>query len=284
VTPRLSAAAAAVLVVGCGAEPTFLLPERQHQGPTPTSSRFDPTRCGTVSGRVTWAGELPATPTYLFGVPSSGGNFVTKTVMGPNQPRIDATTRGVAGAVVFLRGVDSAASRPWDHQSVRIELADGAIRIRQGDREACRVGFVRAGDCVEVVSRDSVYHVLRGRGADFFSLSLPDADEPRTRAFTRSGRVELSSGAGFYWASADLFVSDHPYWTVTEATGRFTLPQVPAGQVEVVVWHPNWLPARQDRDPETGLVARMTYAPPLERTRPTPVAAGGTTDIAVSLP
>ena len=36
----------------------------------------------------------------------------------------------------------------------------------------------------------------------------------------------------------------------------------------VVAWHPGWLPVRQDRDPETGLVSRMTYAPPLELARP----------------
>jgi hypothetical protein len=270
-----------LLTTGCGTEPTFLLPDAVSPAPAAAATRFDPTRCGTITGQVTWAGEIPAAPPFLYGVPSGDGNFVTKTVTGPNQPRIDPATRAIAGVVVTLRGIDPTAARPWDHPPVRVEVDDGAVRVRQG--QCYRVGFVRTGAGVEVVSRDAGYHVLRGRGDDFFSLALPAADQPRTRAFTRPGRVELSSGTGWYWARADLFVTDHPYWTVTDAAGRFALPQVPAGRVEVVVWHPSWLPARQDRDPETGLVTRMTYAMPLERTTPVVIAAGEVRDFAVSL-
>ncbi len=277
-------ALAALLLAGCDADPTLILPDRPPSPPAAPPTAFDPTRSGTVTGRVTWAGPLPEAPTFLYGVPSSGGNFTTRTTFGPNQPRIDSATRSIAETVVFLRGVDDGAARPWDHPPVRITLSELGIRIRQGDREPGRVGFVRRGDAVEIASREPVYHILRGRGVAFFSLAFPDAGTVRTHTFSDVGRVELASGAGYYWASADLFVTDHPYWTVTDAAGRFALPQVPAGRVELVVWHPGWLPARQDRDPETGLVSRMTYAAPLERERQVEVAAGGTNDIAVSLP
>ena len=280
-TCRVSCWVAVVFAAGCGAEPTFLLPETSVLEPVPAATRHDPARCGTVTGRVTWAGEFPESPTFLYGVPGGAGNFVTKTVTGPNQPRIDAASRAVAGVVVTLRGIDAAEARPWDHPPVRVELGGGAIRIRQGPSE--RVGVVRRGDGVEVVSREAAYHVLRGRGDDYLSLSLPVADQPRTRTFSRPGRVELSSGSGYYWARADLFVSDHPYWTLTDAEGRFTLPRVPAGHVDVVAWHPNWRPASQDRDPETGLVSRMTYGAPLERTVPAEVAAGGVVELTVTL-
>jgi len=278
---RVSCCIVAAFVAGCGAEPTFLLPDSRIPVHLPAAHRHDPARCGTITGRVKWTGELAAAPTFLYGVPSGDGNFVTKTVTGPNQPRIDSATRTLAGAVVTLRGIDPAAARPWDHPPLRVELGDGAIRVRQGVSE--RVGFVRRGAGVEVVSREPAYHILRGRGDDFFSLSLPAEDEPRTRSFPRPGRVELSSGTGLYWARADLFVSDHPYWAVTDAEGRFALPQVPAGRVEVVAWHPGWLPARQDRDPETGLVSRMTYGPPLERVRVADVHVGATSDIVLTL-
>lgn len=283
-TRRLPALLLLAAGAGCEAEPTLLLPEQSVAPPTPTSVHFDPARCGTVTGRVTWAGELPATPTFLYGVPDAAGNFTTRTLTGPNQPRIDTDSRAVSGAVVFLRGVDPALARPWDHAPVRVELAELAIRVRQGDDEPRRVGFVRRGDSVEVVSCDPAYHVLRARGAAFFSLALPDREQVRSRTFGEPGRVELSSGAGYYWASADLFVSDHAYWAVTDAAGRFALPQVPAGRVEVVAWHPGWLPARQDRDPETGLVTRMTYAPAVERVRRADVRVGAVSAVEMTLP
>lgn len=280
-TPRLLAAAAVLVAAGCESDPTLLLPTYTPPLPPVAPVSFDATRCGAITGRVTWPGPSPDAPTFIYGVPTGNGNFATRTTTGPNQPRIDATTRALAGAVVFLRGIDPGAARPWDHPPVRVELAAGVIHVRQGDREPGRVGFVRRGAAVEVVSSEPVYQILRGRGAAFFSLALPDAGQPRSRTFGEPGRVELSSGAGYYWASADLFVADHPYWTVTDVAGRFTIPQVPTGKVEVVVWHPGWLPARQDRDPETGLVSRMTYAPPVERAVPASVAAGETNEIAV---
>jgi len=274
VARRLSSCVALLFATGCGSGPTFFLPDDVPPPPAVVKSSFDASHCGVITGRVTWVGELPAVPEFLYGVPSGDGNFVTKTLSGPYQPRIDPVTRGLVGAVVSLRGIDPAKARLWDHRAVRVELADGTIRIRQGDSE--RVGFVRTGANVEVVSHEPAYHILRGRGDDFFSLALPVGDRPRTRTLARPGRVELSSGSGLYWARADLFVSDHPYWTVTDAAGRFALPQVPAGRVEVVAWHPNWLPARQDRDPETGLVTRMTYASAIEQAVAMEVPVGGT--------
>ena len=69
--------------------------------------------------------------------------------------------------------------------------------------------------------------MIRARGAAFFTLPFPEPGQPLDRRFDTPGRVVLTNGAGYYWQSADLFVSDHPYWTVTDAQGRFTLPQVP---------------------------------------------------------
>ncbi|RDJ93047.1 hypothetical protein B4Q13_24620, partial [Lacticaseibacillus rhamnosus] len=61
----------------------------------------------------------------------------------------------------------------------------------------------------------------------------------------KAGRVELSSGAGYHWAHANLFVTNHPYFAFTDLDGRFAFDQVPAGAVKVVAWHPNWWMAKQ---------------------------------------
>src|SRR5262249_61652176 len=104
--------------------------------------------------------------------------------------------------------------------------------------------------------------------AAFFSLAFPDPHQPLSRSFDTPGRVELSSGAGYYWASAHLFVADHPYYTLTDPDGRVTLAQVPAGSVDVVAWLPASPVARQARDPESGLITRQTYGPPAEAQTP----------------
>lgn len=278
--PRLPILLAIVTLAGCEFDPPMPAVGPQPQA-RPAVSTFDPAQSGAVTGRVTWAGPAPAAEDFLFGVPAGDGHFQTRMMRNPNRPAV-AGDGTVAGAVVFLRGVDPAAAKPWHLPPVRVELADRQIVVRQGDR-AGRVGFVRRGDQVEMASAEPVFHVLRGRGAAFFSLTFPDERGQLTRTFDRLGRVELSSGAGLYWANADLFVTDHPYYAVTGTDGRFAFEQVPAGPVEVVAWHPGWTPAGRDRDPESGLVTRMTYGPPVEAAGRATVTAGGSAAVGLTL-
>jgi hypothetical protein len=237
------------------------------------SSRFDAAKCGTITGRVTWAGEIPKPEPFLFGMPASDGNFSVALIPNPNSPAIEPASRAVKDAVMFLRGIDPARAKPWDHAPVRIEMKDRNLRVNQGETTG-RVGFVRRGDTIEMKSAEPVFHVLRARGAAFFSLTFPQPDSPLTRKLDTAGRVELSSGSGFYWASADLFVSDHPYWTRTDSTGHYTFTNVPDGDCEVVAWLPNWTVTKMDRDPETGLITRQTYGTPIEMKQSVRIGSG----------
>ncbi|HEY2910397.1 MAG TPA: carboxypeptidase-like regulatory domain-containing protein [Gemmataceae bacterium] len=261
-------------VAACEYEPDSSL--MTHEEPAerePDASGFDPAKCGTVVGRVVWSGPMPVTPPFIYGVPNADHSFTMQTIPNPNRPAIDETSRAVAGAVVYLRGVSPAAAKPWNLPPVRIEMKNRGIAVIQGEREG-RVGFVRRGDGATMVSVEEAYHVLRARGAANFSLAFPDENQPLTRVFNKPGRVELSSGAGYYWASADLFVVEHPYYAITDRDGRFLFDQVPAGPVEVAAWLPGWEAAQRDREPETGLISRQWYSAPLERVSSVEVKTG----------
>src|SRR5262249_13881410 len=151
----------------------------------------------------------------------------------PNLPEVDPETKGAAQAVVFLRDVDLDKARPWDHAPVEIEHRDFRLHVRQGETDA-RVGFVRSGDFVEIVSRDPRFHLLQGRGAAFLSLPFPDANQCSVRRLSHKGLIELSSGAAYYWMRAYLFVDEQPYYTLTDRFGRFTLGKVPPGRYRLV--------------------------------------------------
>ena len=230
-----------------------------------------------------WSGPTPIAAPFIYGVARPDGNFDIREIQNPNTPRIHADSRAVAGAVVFLRGIDPATAKPWDLPPARVELKDRDITVVQGGRSS-RAGFVRRGDVVTVATAGPEFHVLRARGAAFFSLPFPEPGKELTRTLGTAGRVELSSGAGYYWATASLFVDDHPYYTLSDADGRFTLTQVPAGSVEVVVWLPNWAVARQERDPESGLITRQTYGPPFEVVRRVVLTAGTPVELTATLP
>ena len=104
------------------------------------------------------------------------------------------------------------------------------------------------------------------------------------RQFDKCGRIELTSAAGCYWQAADMFVCDHPYYTVSDPDGRFRFPQVPAGQYDLVAWHPHWVATHTERSPETGQPNRLHYMPPLESSRPVSVSPGRPTLANLTLP
>jgi hypothetical protein len=228
---------------------------------------FDPATAGSLTGRVTWAGDVPVvapwTAWHGADEPAPGRHVHAN----PNAPHVDPATQGVAGAVVFLRGVALRRSRPWDHLPVRVEPADEELVVRQGDVAVAR-GIVRRGAAVGLVSSPTALHLVHAGGAAFFTLALPAGAAPRTRTLDAAGVVELSSGDGEFWRRAYLFVDDHPYYAVTDREGRYVLGQVPPGEYEVACWLPSWRLARQERDPESAAVTRVVFRPPATVTQP----------------
>ncbi len=119
-----------------------------------------------------------------------------------------------------------------------------------------------------MVSRDPFIHVLQAEGTAYFALAFPDPDVTRGRTLSQNGLIELTSGAGFFSMRAYLFVDDHPYYTWTDAAGRFVLENVPPGGYEVVAWMPNWVESRREREPETGVFSRLYFRPPVQIVKP----------------
>ncbi len=226
----------------------------------PSPNRFDPATSGAVRGRVVWVGERPTVPVIPAAIPDGTG-FRLGSKPNPFAPAI---TDGVlAGVVVSLVGDGLGATKPWPFPLVTVEQADHELRVKQGDSTAA-AGIARVGDAVTVVSRDPGPATVRLRGAAFVTLPFPGPDKPTTRTFDKPGVVEVSSGTMLTWAACDLIVSDHPYHSVTGADGRFELTGVPPGEYQLTCRVRDWREVGRDRDPETGLIARRRFAPPVE--------------------
>lgn len=238
---------------------------------------FDAEAAGNVTGQVTWSGPVPAVPPFKapLSTGTEGRDRLLRSWANPHAPAVDPASRGVAGAVVFLRGVEPGVARPWDLPLVQIEMKDGQFHVYQGTGEQ-RAGFLRSGDPVAMVSWERWFELLQARGAAFFSLAFPEPGLVRTRLLQQPGYVELISGAGHYWMRGHLFVVAHPYYTNTNGAGRFTLPQVPPGDYQLVCWHPSWHTASRERDIGTLLYTHLTFRPSLEVIQPIRVERGTT--------
>jgi hypothetical protein len=269
----------AVVILGCdGPAPPYANPTAAVQLP---ASRWSGAT-GSVTGQVLWSGARPPALTIETYRPVRGGQAERITRRAPNTPQIDESG-AVAGALVYLQGA-SASAREWDHAPVTLELDDERPMVHQGAGPARTIGLVRRGDAITIVSKQDRFHAVRARGKAFWTFTLPDADRPLTKRLDESGIVELSSAAGYYWMHAYLFVSEHPYGAITDASGRFELPQVPPGDYELVTWMPSWDVIRRERDPESTAVVRIAFSPHHEWRRPVTVRAGAASDEVVTVP
>lgn len=274
-----------IILSGCGIDPDDVdLPIAKETPSAPIGRSFDSTITGTITGQVTWSDRLPTVAPIDYKLPKPDGvGFETHLTANPNRPKINASTRAIGDAVVYLRNIDLSASRIWDLKPVNVVIGDGQIEVRQGDYRG-RNGFVRRGDSIESKSIEETFHIIRGRGDGFFSLTFPTPNDPVKRTLSQEGRIELSSGTGLSFMRADLFVSDHPYYTRTELNGFFRFEQVPPGKCELVVWLPNWQAGNPIYEPESAIIARHTYAPAYEQILPITVKSGQSVVLNAALP
>jgi hypothetical protein len=258
----------AIIVVSFGCQPPPSPPK--DAPPAPLAARFNPKETGSIRGRVVWSGRDPnIEPIKLpFPSPDFGGEQPN-----PNAPTIDPPSQGMADVLVFLRAVSLDHSRPWPHDPATVAFEKGRLEIRQGPRKS-RLGIVRRGEEIACVAYEKRNHILEARGASVFSLPLLLPETITRRKLTRTGILELSSGSALYWLRGYLWISEHPYAAITNATGEFELTEVLADKYEVVCWAPNWHIKRRERHPEFGEIERLIFAPAAEQSAQVTVAAG----------
>lgn len=189
---------------------------------------------GTLNGQVLFEGELP---------------FVQKL---DESLLIDGQSKGIANVVVYLSRRPERihpsliqSPNPEENEAANDGNADGPTEIKieiTNNRFVPHVSVVRTGIPIRVISHDPIEHAIRTcpvRGQPLHcvipanqksGVSLPrqlipeklplkviDPDNPLLSA---------------YWV-----VLDHPYASVTDKNGKFTIPQLPIGDHTFVIYH-----------------------------------------------
>lgn len=99
---------------------------------------------------------------------------------------------------------------------------------------------------LKMKSSDATLHTIHMTGAATYNLPFPFPNQVITRSMQSAGPVDLRCNGGHVWMNAELMVVPHPYYTVTEESGKFELDEVPPGSYEIVAWHEGWGVVRQE--------------------------------------
>jgi hypothetical protein len=83
------------------------------------------------------------------------------------------------------------------------------------------------------------YELIGRARRTLFNIAQPQAGQvDQQKIELRRGHIVEIDCDAHNWMSAWVFTSEHPYVTVTDASGRFALADVPPGTYELSAWHP----------------------------------------------
>jgi Polysaccharide lyase family 4, domain II len=192
---------------------------------------------GTITGTVKWSGPIPHLTQAVINKdpqicdPSSQKTRdLERLIIGPQA--------GVANTVVFLKDISSGKAMDLPEQR------------RSLDQRHCRyephILLVPVSAVLQMKSSDATLHTIHMDGAATYNLPFPFPNQLITREMPNVGLVNLRCNGGHNWMNAEMFVVPHPYYVVTDESGKFELSNVPPGQYEIVAWHEGWSVSRQE--------------------------------------
>lgn len=189
------------------------------------------TEGGTISGTVKWSGSVPHM--LLFPITKDPAICDPQSEKTADLERlIVGPEGGVANTVVYLKDI---------REGKAMELPE---QRRHLDQKHCRyiphILLVPRNDALSMVSSDATLHTIHMDGAASYNLPFPFPNQVSSRVMQTPGMVNLRCNGGHVWMNAEMFVVTHPYYAVTDESGRFELTDVPPGTYQIVAWHEGW--------------------------------------------
>jgi plastocyanin len=136
---------------------------------------------------------------------------------------------GVKNAVAWLQTPPAGAA--WPTSPAKVEM----------DQQSCvfvpRVVIVPSGGTVEFLNSDRLLHNLHSASNENPTFNRT---QPRGRVipvvFSKPEIVQVNCDL-HSWMRSWVVVAEHPYYVLSNDTGEFVMPNVPAGKYTLQVWH-----------------------------------------------
>ncbi|MEX2015296.1 MAG: carboxypeptidase regulatory-like domain-containing protein [Candidatus Hydrogenedentales bacterium] len=148
----------------------------------------------------------------------------------------------LSDAVVISEAGDVAnvlvyVSNPPDKQYAA--PAEPVVLDQTGCQYVPHILVARVDQEIEIRNSDPLLHNVRSfaRRNRPFNMGQPEASPPRMKAYNKPEQEIKIKCDVHPWMTAYLFVMEHPFYSVTDESGKFRIENLPAGTYTLKAWH-----------------------------------------------
>jgi plastocyanin len=205
---------------------------------------------GTIKGHVRLSGKLPGNSLIRMGVdPKCGAMNQGKQAV---QEIVKASADGSL-ANVFVRLEGDFPKTPVPTTPVVINQTSCFY--------APRVTGVLVGQTLQIKNNDALLHNVHSSSEKDNSFNVAQAKAGVVDSFKmKSEEVMMSLGCDVHrWMHAYVGVVKNPYFAVSDASGNYTIANVPAGTYTIDSWHEKYGPTKKTVTVTAGGTATVDF-------------------------
>ena len=178
---------------------------------------------GTISGVVKFAGAAPAAKKIDV---NKDKEVCGKTAK--SDASLIVSGGNLVNAVVSITDIKKGKKM----EPIKVTLDQNGCEYKP------HVAAIPAGSTVEILNPDGILHNVHSYSKvnTAFNVAQPKFKKSVTQKIDKPEIINVKCDV-HGWMNAWLFVSETPYFSLTDNSGGFKLTDVPAGTYNVEVWH-----------------------------------------------
>jgi hypothetical protein len=208
----------------------------------PNATAEEPAGWGTVKGQVVFEGDkVPEAKPY--NVDKDQAHCLSKGPIASNEWVVNKDNKGVRYAYAWLVA-DPNLKKPSKKIPVHPSLKESKEKQLVLDQPCClfepHALAVREDQEVVVKNSAPIPHNVNIQGGvknPTLNQLIPPGGQVEVKGFQAAVPPVLVACNIHGWMKGYIRVFDNPYFAVTDADGKFEIPQAPAGDYYLVVWH-----------------------------------------------
>jgi plastocyanin len=197
---------------------------------TPGGEKVDTSKAGSVKGGVMLDGAAPKNEAIKM---NADPVCVRENKSPQFQEAYTVGDDGKALANVFVYVKDGLGNYIYDTPTEPARI----------DQKECRyhphVFGMRVGQPLEILNSDPTLHNIHAlpKGNSEFNTGQPIQNMKTTHTFDKPEVMVPFKCDVHGWMNAYVGVLNHPYYAVTDKSGKFELKDLPAGTYTIEAWH-----------------------------------------------